>query len=306
MEISNKTRISYSSYSTWKNCPHQWKLTYLDKAFKSKPSIEGVFGSAIHTVIQKYVKMMHEKDVKSADALDLEGMLKSEMRNEYSKGLTRNDNKHFSNSEELAMYYLDGVAILQWFKDNRKDIFQKKDWTLVGIEVPVAIVLDENRTPCVEFFGFIDLILLNTKTNTLWVYDIKTSGKGWPKFVKDDKVKTSQLILYKEFLSKKMNVDPDDIEIEYLIFKRIIDEESEWPNMKRRLQRVTPASGKITRKKVLDDVVEFVILNYDESGNIKTDVERPAISGKSENNCRFCQAKDNYQLCPLEKRIKTE
>jgi hypothetical protein len=298
----NKVKVSYTSYSTWKNCPHQWKLTYLDKSVKSKPSIDTVFGNAMHTVMQKYITTMYSKNIRDADELDLHALLKDEFRREYVEVSKKIG--HFATKEDLGEYYLDGVTILDWFKENRKDLFQKKGWELIGVEVPISVPISE-EIPNIEFFGKLDIVLHNSVEDSIHITDIKMSKSGWPKFVKDDKNKTSQLVLYKEFFSKSMGVDPDSVEIEFLIFKRQVDENSEWPNMRRRLQRHVPSSGKITRKKVLDDLKEFIILNYDENGNVRSDVERPAISGVESRNCKFCQAKDDYSLCPLENRIST-
>ena len=41
------TRKSYSQLSLYNNCPHQWKLRYIDKITESESNIHLVFGTAM-------------------------------------------------------------------------------------------------------------------------------------------------------------------------------------------------------------------------------------------------------------------
>ena len=68
--------------------------------------------------------------------------------------------------------------------------------------------------------GYLDIVILDEITNTLKIYDIKTSTRGWNKWMKKDENKTQQLLLYKQFYSKQYNHPIDKIEVEYFIVKR--------------------------------------------------------------------------------------
>ncbi len=46
-------KISYSQYTMWANCPQAWKLKYIDGHKFDDTSINTIFGTAIHEVVQK-------------------------------------------------------------------------------------------------------------------------------------------------------------------------------------------------------------------------------------------------------------
>ena len=50
--------ISYSQISTFHQCNHKWKRMYIDREKEDKGSIHIIFGNAMHTVVQKYIKTM--------------------------------------------------------------------------------------------------------------------------------------------------------------------------------------------------------------------------------------------------------
>src|SRR3989304_5093987 len=77
--------ISYSQFSLYQNCPLHWKLRYIDKIKEDKPNISLLFGSAFHSVLQDYVHCIYEKSVEESDKMDLSGMLKQRMADEYNK-----------------------------------------------------------------------------------------------------------------------------------------------------------------------------------------------------------------------------
>jgi hypothetical protein len=66
--------VSYSQFSTWKQCPHKWKLQNVDK-LKNPPSIHLIFGTAIHTALQHYLKVMYQKLLFHLPHLSNKGLL---------------------------------------------------------------------------------------------------------------------------------------------------------------------------------------------------------------------------------------
>ena len=54
--------------------------------------------------------------------------------------------------------------------------------------------------------GDIDLVIRETIHNMYKIIDLKTSTKGWNKYQKSDPLKTSQLIIYKEYYSPNQSL----------------------------------------------------------------------------------------------------
>lgn len=294
-------KVSFSQYQMWKDCPHRWKLTYIDKLATYQPSTAALFGTVMHEVLQEYVKTIYEKSIVEANKLDLNEMLQAGIRNEYKKLLTENKDVHFSTDKELKEYYSDGVQILNWFKAHRADYFQKKDYELVGIELPINIVPLETH-PTVKLVGFLDLVIKNTKTGEIYIYDFKTSTNGWNKYTKADKVKTSQLVLYKTYYAKQYGISPEEINVEYLILRRKIMEDAEYEAMKQRVQRFEPSNGKVSQNNIKKEIAEFITTNFTEEGDYKLNVIQPAEGGNNYSNCKYCDFNSNEELCPKEKR----
>ena len=72
--------------------------------------------------------------------------------------------------------------------------------------------------------GFLDLVFEDTYENKLQIWDIKTSTNGWNKWMKADKTKTAQLVLYKKFLSEQYGYPIDKISTKYFIKRRLMKE----------------------------------------------------------------------------------
>ena len=122
-----KTTISYSQINMYKNCPLQWKLTYIDKIRDYEPSMFLVFGTAMHEVIQTYLDTMYKESIVNANKLDLHKQLADTMKLEYKKAVDEQGGKHFSFSEEINEFYQDGIAIIDEFIRRRGAYFSKKN-----------------------------------------------------------------------------------------------------------------------------------------------------------------------------------
>jgi Ni,Fe-hydrogenase I small subunit len=112
----------------YKNCPHQWKLTYIDKIRDFEPSMFLVFGTAMHEVLQKYIHTMYNETVVKADSLDLNTLLADTMKSEYKKAIEGLEGDHFSCQEEMNDFYQDGVAIIEEFKRRRGQYFSIQNY----------------------------------------------------------------------------------------------------------------------------------------------------------------------------------
>ena len=137
-------RVSYSQYSMWASCPYKWKLNYVDGLSEFRNSINMLFGSAMHHVLQEYLKVMYTKTINEADELDLLDMLKDKMRELYTESKKEENFKEFTSKEQMAEFYADGIELLNFFKKNKSDYFSKKGYSLLGVELPLNIKLTEH------------------------------------------------------------------------------------------------------------------------------------------------------------------
>ena len=187
------SRISYSQISLFNECPHHWKLRYVDKIAKFESNIHLIFGTAMHEVIQYYLDVMYEDTIKKADEIDVDKMLMEKMKEGFIKA-KEEEGKEPCTIDDMKEFYVDGVTILDWFKKHRGDYFSKKGYQLIGREVPIEYDLPKGIT----MVGYLDIVIHDTLSNTIKIMDIKTSTRGWNKWMKKDENKTQQLLLYKK------------------------------------------------------------------------------------------------------------
>ena len=273
-------RISYSQYSQWDVCPWKWKLNYVDKLSTFTDNIHTLFGTSMHEVLQTYLTVMYEDTIKMADALPLQEMLLKRMKDNYNQIMGKNGGEVFVEQHDMEEFYQHGLLILEWFKKKRGMYFSKKGYELVGIEVPIDYKMNDG----VKFIGYIDVLIHDTVRDRYKIIDIKTSTMGWNKYQKADKNKTDQLLLYKNFWGLQNNVPLDKIDVEYFIVKRKLYEKVDFPQ--RRVQTFTPANGKPSINKVVNNVNRFVEDCFvDDEHNISINY----MKNPSPKNCRFCE-----------------
>ena len=286
-------KISYSQFSQWDKCPQMWKLNYLDKLGTFQGNIYTIFGSALHETIQAYLVAYYNKTIKIADSLPLGDILQYRMEENYKQTKENSSEDIEVTLEEMKSFYQDGLNIIEEFLKRKNSYFPKKDHELLGIELDI----DFNLPKDMRFVGFMDVVIHNKKTGRVRIIDIKTSTHGWNKYMKADKNKTNQLLLYKKFFSKQRDIPEDKIDIEYLILKRKLYENIQYPQ--KRLQVFSPASGKPSLNKVMNRLDEFITDCFDDTGQL---IQKDYFKNVSTKNCRYCEFKDKPELCD---RIQT-
>ena len=273
-------RISYSQYTQWAVCPHKWKLNYIDELRTFKGNIHTLFGSAMHDVLQTYLTVMYNDTIKMADSLPLANMLLHRMKKYYKDIVEDLHGEEISTQEEMQEFYEHGLAIIEWFVKKRNMYFSKKNYELVGIEVPIEYELPNK----IKFIGYMDVVLHDTFRDRYKIIDIKTSTMGWNKYMKADKNKTDQLLLYKQFYGAENNISTDKIDVEYFIVKRKLYEKVDFPQ--RRVQTFQPASGKPSINKLMNNLNQFLDESFIDG---EYNVEHTYIKQPSKKNCRFCE-----------------
>lgn len=282
--------VSYSQYSMYAQCPHQWYLAYVKKKKIFKPGIHLLFGTSLHETLQEYLSVMYNESIKAADSMDLGQYLETRMVENYKKDLEQNENQHYTTKEEMMEFIQDGVTTLDWFKKNRGKYFSKKDTELVGIEIPVLQSVTD-YSPNVLIQGYIDFILYHKNTDSYTIYDIKTSTRGWGDKEKKDTTKLSQILLYKHFYSKALNIEQDKIDVKFFIVKRKIYESAEFPIP--RIQEFMPANKKKKVQEAYTRLESFIKDCF--TPDAKYNTER--VYEKNKDACKWCPYKDSPDLC---------
>ena len=270
--------ISYSQYSIWANCPHQWYNSYVKNLNPYSDTIHTIFGTAMHETLQHYISVMYTVSKAAADREDITGIFQEKFVSIYQAAYEKSKT-HFSSAAEMREFYEDGISIITWIKKKVGILFTTKNTKLLGIELPILIKVSNN----LYLKGYIDFVLYDTIDNKVYIYDIKTSTRGWSDREKKDDKKIAQILLYKEYFSKQYGFPVDNIEVEYFIVKRKIWEEAEFPIP--RVQSFKPASGKNKRSKMMDSFGEFLQDCFDESGKIK---DKSYIKNVGEDSCKWC------------------
>lgn len=279
--------ISFSQLSQYVTCPYRWYRAYIKKEAPFVPSIHLIFGTAVHETIQEWLDKLYNVSVKDSELMDLNGTLLSKLKEQYK--LSRDQyGQDFSTKAELAEFYQDGIAILDWLRKNRKSYFPTKGTWLVGCEIPIKVYLTETF----YYQGYIDCLLYDEINNEWKIIDFKTATVSWGAETKSDFVKISQVLLYKHFLAEQFGIDIDTISTEYMVLKRKINENAEYPAARRRVQEVVPASGKVNIKKAISLVESFRQGALTETGEYQ---DREYEACPSEKNCKWCI----FQDCPF-------
>ena len=273
-------KISYSQFSQWDKCPYTWKLNYVDKAETFKGNIYTLFGSALHETIQAYLVCYYERTIKEADNLPLRDILQYRMEHNYKISKEQHGDDFDVSLEDMKEFFNDGCNIIDEFLKRKSGYFPKKNTELVGIEIG----LNHKVTDTIDFRGYMDVVLHNSVTGRIKIIDIKTATMGWNKYMKADKIKTNQLLLYKYFFSKEREIPIDKIDIEYLILKRRLYENFDYPQ--KRIQTFSPASGKPSVNKVMSRLQEFMDECFDDKGNVLNNEYEKCEKHKK---CRLCK-----------------
>ena len=279
---SKNTHISYSSLSTYNKCPKLWELMYLRNKIPFTQNIYTCFGTAMHETIQEWLTVMYHDKVKTANDIDLNKLLYANIVKAYKQGRAQMKGEHFSSSDELTQFWLDGKHILEFLKKKRAGYFSTKSMMLAGVET----LLYQDIKPGVKFKGLIDLVFYHPNSDTWTIMDIKTSTSGWRDKQKKNPNLTAQVVLYKEFFSRQFNIPKEKIDVQFFIVKRRVPAEAEFASQQRRVQEFKPASGPRKTKQVMESMDKFISDVLDSDNNY---IDKNYSCNSSLGKCSECK-----------------
>lgn len=275
--------ISFSQLSVFLNCNRCWERMYLRKEIANLPSIYTVFGTAVHETLQTWLDVLYNKSGLESDEMDLSELLANRLREIYSTEKAALG-KDFTTLEELEQFYQQGVKIVTHVQMHRRTYFSTNKRWLVGCEIPLIVKLRGR----VFFKGFIDALLYDEERDKWIIMDFKTSTVGWNTRTTEDFVKTSQLLLYKNFLSEQFGIPLDKIFVEYFIVRRVV-ENRYGPFPLKRVQEFSPTQEENSVKKAVEQVTSFLDTVLAEDGSY---IDREYQKSESSKNCKYCVFKD--------------
>jgi len=275
-------RVSFSQYGMWSSCPQQYKLNYIDKLGESSSNIHTIFGSSMHETIQHYLSVMYGVSKKQADEINVDKLLLERMRENYKVEVEKMSEGTPCSQEELEEFFGDGRRILEWFMKHIGKFYSKSGYELVGIEIP----LNKEIKKGVHFIGYIDIVLKDIAENAIIIIDLKTSTMGWNKYQKEDRLKNSQILLYKKYYSELFDIPLTKIRVEFQIMRRKLPEDSPYPVP--RISKHIPPNGSPSVNKVYDEFMSFIDIVFDDEGNFR-DIPYPKVPGNAKKNCKWCE-----------------
>jgi hypothetical protein len=248
-------RISYSEFKNWNECPYRHKLIYIDKLPHYSANEYTAFGSAIHTVCEK---------VFLNNTADTQKIFESA----FSKELKEIDTSTGYKLNEVLISEMRTQAKLICERVLPAAIEHFGDFEVFSIEEEILEEISEFNSYDKKFKGFIDLVI-KTKEGRYHIIDWKTCSWGWPTQKKTDPIINYQLTYYKNYFSKKHNIDPNLVDTHFALLKRTAKKNIV------EIFRVTSGQKKVENSlKVLKNAV----INIERKNSIKNRL-----------SCRYCK-----------------
>jgi hypothetical protein len=208
--------VSYTELSNWIECQWRHKLKYLNgiELEEDGPSIHTEYGQVMHDALEYYLK---ERKFEPFDKI--RAQLKSMLDPLSESALKNQDPETFIASVESVLQQVPAFM----------DATFGPEWKFYAAELPLFESIEGE--PDKTFKGFVDAMFtvpkpetsstIKRNPNELWIIDWKCSGSFWS--ASKVKEKQLQLVLYKHYVSKKLNIDPRDIRTGFVILKRSVN-----------------------------------------------------------------------------------
>lgn len=202
--------VSYTALECWKACQWRWRLDYLEERRSEAYGIYMDFGTCLHRTAERLVVRKGIKPI-GYPAKHFERLFRYLYRHNHTLYPERD---HKVDLEGMVTAGVRIVNDLLLSPELAESMIVHSEYQLL---VPI------NRTDGVEvaFKGFIDLLVVGKDGRgkpVLYVCDYKTCSWGWNREKVEEK--KSQLLLYKHFICKQLDLDPDETRIAFILLKR--------------------------------------------------------------------------------------
>jgi hypothetical protein len=255
---TGKSHLSFSELSNWMQCSYRHKLQQVLKIDLSQPNENLVFGTAMHAMIENYVrtKTLDESIAKKIiDEQCTKLNLLTENADIQRENMLRTITKMVNDVPEFLNTTFPGWELVEAEENLMEDIAP----------------LYPNHEG-LSFKGFIDCVLTvpNKKGEKIyWIIDWKSASRPWNKIKLMDKTITYQLVLYKKFWSLKHNIPLKSIKCGFVTLLKTAKSG--------KVCKLVPISvGNITAEKSL------TVLN-----NAFASIKR-GVAIKNRESCKYC------------------
>jgi len=254
-------RISFSELKNWKECPYRHKLVYVDKLPYFSGNEYTAFGTAIHSVCEEIVSD------NSKNAMEI-------FETSFLKELSQlKEEGHELNSAMITDMRKQARPICEQLVPAVKDYFG--EFEVVSVEEELLEPMSDIESYGKKFKGFIDMVI-KTPDGKYHIIDWKTCSWGWSRDKKQDPMTTYQLTYYKNYFSKKHNIEPSQIETYFVLLKRTAKKEN--------IEALKVTSGTKKTTNALK-VLQNAVINIEKGVKIKNRL-----------SCRYCKF-HNTEYC---------
>lgn len=165
--VDERLDISYTSFSEYNFCPHEYNLRY-NYNFQNSKNKQITYGLFVHSILNNIHNISLKQEITD-----------EKINNIIDKNLSLNEN---INNEDPQIESIRSSILEYWNTYGSK-------WDILGSEVPFDIINGDARLS-----GSIDLIIRNSQSNNITVIDFKTSNLK--KLQKDKLRYQRQLYIY--------------------------------------------------------------------------------------------------------------
>lgn len=247
-------RISYSQFKNWKECPYRHKLIYIDKLPYFQGNEFTAFGTAIHTVCELAIPGISNNPIEVFERAFLQELEELKQSGHTLNKTLVNDMRN--QARPICEQVIPAV----------KEHFG--NFEIVSVEEELLEPMDDIESHDRRFKGFIDMVI-KTPDGKYHVIDWKTCSWGWDSRKKTDPLTTYQLTYYKNYFSKKHNINPSNIDTYFVLLKRTAKKDN--------VEVVKVSSGHKKTTNALK-VLENAVINIEKGIHIKNRL-----------SCKYCK-----------------
>lgn len=222
-------KISYSAAIDLHSCGHYFKLAHIQKHPVFRDSIETKFGKVLHKYFQ-----LHLQGTPLAESVKA-------FEEEWKKTWDENQDLITPKDDFGKLCQIGSNALTAALPAFQKELPFKE---VVAVEFRFSEVPFPDKYKEMVFKGFIDIIF-KRDDGTYIVADIKTCSSAFMFKKFQDKYKEYQLVAYKYFYSKVLNIDPEKIDTYFILLEKN-------PSSKTPVQFSRITSGKVKTNNCLE------------------------------------------------------